>query len=158
MGFLMNVLAYDVHPDREAARECHFQYASDLETIWEKADIISLHVPLLPSTKHLINDQSLSKMKQGTILINTARGGLINTKALVKALHSGKIAHATLDVLEHEQNIEEDRALIDLPQVVTTPHIAFYADDSMQCMYDESFATIEHFLKGEKLTHKVEGL
>ncbi len=111
MGFLMNVLAYDPYPNEEMAEENHFSYA-DLETIWEKSDIVTLHCPLLPDTKHLINEESLSSMKDGVIIVNTSRGGIIKTEALVSALKSGKVSYAFLDVLEHENNIAKDKELI----------------------------------------------
>lgn len=156
LGFLMDVFAYDTNPDEDAARECHFTYVS-LEELWQKSDIITLHVPLLESTKHMVNRDSISKMKDGVVLINTARGGVIDTKALIEGIQSKKISHAALDVLEHEQNIREDQELIRLPQVVITPHTAFYADDSMKKVYSEVFVSIDQFLGEEKLKYKVTG-
>jgi D-lactate dehydrogenase len=157
LGFLMDVVAFDVNPNEEAARENHFSYVS-LENIWKKSDIITLHCPLLEETKHLINNKSIVKMKEGVVLINTARGGVIDTEALVDALQSGKISHALLDVLEHEKNIRENKELLDIPGVTVTPHIAFYADDSMKKMYEESFFSINRFIKKEKLVHRVYGV
>ncbi len=156
MGFLMNVLAYDPYPDKEAAEENHFSYV-DLETIWKEADIITLHCPLLPSTKHLINEKNLSVMKNGVIIVNTSRGGIIKTEALVSALKSKKVSHAFLDVLEHEDNIAKDKELIEIPNVITTPHIAFYADDSMQKMYESAFLSIDAHIKGEEIKNRVVG-
>ncbi|MCK5460926.1 2-hydroxyacid dehydrogenase [Candidatus Gracilibacteria bacterium] len=158
LGFLMDVIAFDKFPDLESARENHFQYVDNLDEIWEKSDIISLHVPLLPDTKHLICKDSITKMKDGVILINTARGGLIETKSLILAARSEKIKYVALDVLEHEKNIRKYRELIELPNVVITPHIAFYADDSMNKMFSEAFASIDRFLNGEKLEHEVFGV
>jgi D-lactate dehydrogenase len=157
LGFLMDVIAHDPYPDEDAARQNHFKYAG-LDQVWEKSDIISLHCPLLPETRHLISDNSLAKMKDGVVLINTSRGQVIETKALVRALKSGKVAHAFLDVLEHEKNISENEELVKLKGTVTTPHIAFYADDSMHKMYAESFAAIKRFLDGEELVHEVSGV
>ncbi|MBI5414627.1 phosphoglycerate dehydrogenase [Candidatus Peregrinibacteria bacterium] len=157
LGFLMNVIAYDPNPDESLARESHFEYVS-LEKIWRKSDIISFHVPLLKNTKHIVNAKTIKKMKDGVILVNTARGGIIDTKALLNGLISGKIAYAALDVLEHEQNIEKDQNLIHHPRVIITPHIAFYADDSMQKMYAEGIMSIHVFLGQGKLFHQVRGL
>lgn len=157
LGFLMDVLAYDPHPDKEAARENHFKYAK-LDTIWKKADIISLHCPLVPTTKHLLNNKSIAQMKDGVVIVNTSRGGVIETKALIKALKSGKVSNALLDVLEHEKNISQNRELLKLKGVIVTPHIAFYADDSMQKMYDEAFASIRRYLNKEKMVHRVIGV
>lgn len=156
LGFLMDVIAYDPFPDLDTARENHFSY-SDLETLYSKADIISLHCPLNKDTEHLIDKEAINKMKKGVILINTSRGGVINTTALIQGLKSGKISHALLDVLEHEKNIEENKELTEMPGVITTPHIAFYADDSMMKMYEEAFASINRFVNQEKLIHQVIG-
>ena len=156
MGFLMEVLAFDKYPDNEAALSSHFRYVDSLETIWKECDIISLHVPAFPETLHMINKNSISQMKKGVVIVNTARGKLINTTDLIDGILSEKISYAALDVLEHEKNIEKNKKLLSLPQVIVTPHIAFYADDSMRKMYDEALMTIDRFEKGEKLPHKVE--
>jgi D-lactate dehydrogenase len=156
LGFLMNVLAYDAYPQKEMAEENHFSYV-DLNTLWERADIITLHCPLLSETRHMINKESIAKMKDGVIIVNTSRGGIIETEALVAGIKSGKVAHAFLDVLEHENNIAKDEELIALPNVITTPHIAFYADDSMQRMYESAFLAIENYLKEEDVENKVIG-
>jgi len=158
LGFLMDVVAFDIDQDADAARENHFTYVDQIEEVFQKSDIISLHVPFLPTTEHLINKETIAKMRDGVILINTARGGIIETSALIRAMKSGKIAHAALDVLEHEKNIAENSELINLPNVVVTPHIAFYADDSMRKMYSESILSIERFIKKEELLHQVVGV
>ncbi|PJC01908.1 MAG: hydroxyacid dehydrogenase [Candidatus Komeilibacteria bacterium CG_4_9_14_0_8_um_filter_36_9] len=157
LGFLMDVIAYDPFPDKDAARENHFVY-SDLENIYSKADIISLHCPLNKETEHLINEDAIYKMRKGVVLVNTSRGGVVDTKALIQGLKSKKISHALLDVLEHEKNIKENKELTEIPGVIITPHIAFYADDSMKRMYEEAFASINSFIKGEKLIHQVIGI
>jgi D-lactate dehydrogenase len=157
LGFSMNVIAYSPHKDRKAARESKFKYVK-LDDIWKKSDIISLHCPLIPETEHLINAKTIKKMKKGVIIVNTSRGGIIETKALIKNLKSDKIAYALLDVLEHEKNIKQSKELIDIPNVIVTPHIAFYADDSMQKMYDEAFESINRFLKKKKLVHEIKGI
>lgn len=157
LGFLMDVVAFDAFPDKDIARENHFSYVS-LEKLWQKSDIISLHCPLTPKTKHLINKKAISKMKNGVILINTSRGGVVDTKALIAGLKNKKISHALLDVLEHEKNIKENKKLLNSPGVIITPHIAFYADDSMKKMYNESFASINRFIKNKKLIHQVLGI
>lgn len=156
-GFLMNVLAYDPCPNKKLAKENNFQYA-DLENLLKSSDIISLHCPLLPKTKHLINTKNIALMKDGVVIVNTSRGGVIDTKALVKALKKGKIANAFLDVLEHENNLKKSKELIDLPNVITTPHIAFYADDSMESMYQTTFKAIKAYLNKKELPNKVSGI
>lgn len=156
-GFLMNVFAYSPHPDKNIALKYHFSY-TDLKTVWKKSDIITLHCPLLDSTKHLINKKSISAMKNGVVIVNTSRGGVIDTEALTQGLKSKKISYALLDVLEHENNIKESKELLKLPNVIVTPHIAFYADDSMGKMYGEAFATINSFIQKKKIINQVQGL
>ncbi len=156
LGFLMNVLAYDAYPNEEIAEEMHFRY-TDLDEIWKMSDIISLHCPLLETTKHLVNDENIAKMKNGVIIVNTSRGGIIDTGALITAIKNKKVSHAFLDVLEHEENIATDRELINLPGVITTPHIAFYADDSMKKMYETAFLTIKEYFSLGKISNKVTG-
>jgi len=157
LGFLMDVIAYDPHPNKDMAQEYHFDYVDSIDEIWKRSDIITLHTPLFPSTKHMINEESINKMKDGVCLINTARGGLIDTKALVKYVKKGKFGGVALDVIEHEKNLKKDKELLHLPNVIITPHIAFYADDSMGCMYNEAVLSIERFINDEELVHQVIG-
>ena len=157
LGFLMNVIAYDPYPNEEKAMDYHFTYVDSLDDIWEKSDIITLHMPLFPETKHMINTETISKMKNGVVLINTARGGLINTPDLINGIKEGKFKEVALDVTEHEDNIKEDKELIHLPGVIITPHIAFYADDSVDKMYSEAINSMKRFMDDEKLIHQVHG-
>jgi D-lactate dehydrogenase len=157
LGFLMDVVAYDPFPDENVARENHFKYV-ELDEVWKNSDIISLHCPLLEETKHLVNQETIGKMKDEVIIINTSRGGVIKTSDLLEGLSSGKISYAVLDVLEHEKNIKNNKKLLEMPNVVITPHVAFYADDSMNKMYEDAFQSIERFLKKEKLIHQVLGV
>lgn len=155
MGFLMEVLAFDLRKDQDMALRNHFRFVDNINEIWEKSDIISLHVPLNKYTEHMINAKVIEAMKPGVILLNTSRGGIINTPDLVEGIKSGKVACAGLDVLEDEKNIEKYKELIDLPQVVTTPHIAYFADDSVQQMYQEAASSIQRFLEEKELLHEV---
>jgi D-lactate dehydrogenase len=148
LGFLMNVIAVDPSPNNKEAKKMNFKYVK-MNDLLKKSDIISLHCPLLESNKHLINKKSISKMKDGVIIVNTSRGGLINTKDLTLAIKRGKIYNAFLDVLEHEENIKKHKELINIPGVITTPHIAFYADDSMNKIYSSAFKSIDEYLKGK---------
>lgn len=157
LGFLMDVIASDPYPDEDAARECHFKYVSQDE-IWKKSDIITLHAPLLENTKHMVNKNSIKKMKKGVVLVNTARGGLIDTSEMIDGLKKGHIGSVALDVLEHEKNLERHNELLHMPNVTITPHIAFYADDTMKKMYSEAITTIQRFENGEKLPHQVIGV
>ena len=154
-GFLMNVIAYDVYPDKAKAKKSGFTYVKKLDEIWKNSDIISLHVPFCPETKHIVNAKSINKMKDGVIIINTARGGLIDGKALIKGIKSGKIEKAAVDVLEHEKNIKKDRKMLHTKNILVTPHIAFYADDSMELMFSEAISSIKQFMAGKKIAHEV---
>jgi len=154
-GFMMNVIAYDVCPDKSKAKKNNFKYVNKLDELWKKSDIITLHAPFCDETKHIINEKSIKKMKDGVIIVNTARGGLIDSKALVKNVKSGKIAQAAVDVLEHEDNIRKDKKMLHTKNILVTPHIAFYADDSMELMFSEAIISIKQFISGKKILHKV---
>ena len=120
-AFGMEVLAYDVIDIDEACKETGAKKA-DLDTIIEKADYITLHVPLIPQTKGMIGAKQLKMMKKTAFIINTARGGVIDEKALLDALNEGEIAGAGLDVFESEP--PTDWQLVKHPKIVATPHLA----------------------------------
>lgn len=120
-AFGMNVLAYDVINIDKACKEIGAKKA-DLNTIIEKADYITLHVPLIPQTKGMIGEKELKKMKQTAFIINTSRGGVVDEKALLDALNAGTIAGAGLDVFENEP--PTDWQLVKHPKVVATPHLS----------------------------------
>lgn len=149
LGFNMKVIAHSKTKRNDLAKKYNFKYVN-LSTIWKKSDIISLHCPLLAKTKHIINKNSLAKMKTGVIIVNTSRGALIKTKDLTKAIKNKKVANAFLDVIEHEDNIKRNKELIDLEPVIVTPHIAFYADDSAKKQYKLAIETIKVFLNKKK--------
>lgn len=109
--FGMEVLAYDIFKNEEAVRRIGYQYV-DLETLLKKADIITLHANLTKENYHLLNDKAFQKMKDGVVIINTARGGLINTQALIEYLKLGKIRAAAIDVLEEESEEKEEIKLL----------------------------------------------
>ncbi len=166
-GYSMKVLVFDVKPQENLAREYGFEYA-DLDTLYKQSDIISLHVPLIPPTKHMINKEAFEKMKDGVVLINTARGGVVDTSAMVEALDSGKLAGACIDVLEEEelltneksdvddvQEIEklrlalEGHILMDHPRVVMTFHNAFNTIEGRKRILDTTVDNVNGFIKGE---------
>ena len=153
-GFEMRILATDLCRTIELEERFGIAYVS-LDTLLRESDIITLHLPAGKETHHMINAAAFDTMKDGVILVNTARGALIDSAALLDALKSGKIAHALLDVLEHEQNFAENKELISHPHVVTTPHIAFYADDSMRNMYLDSLLSIEQWKNGREPDHVI---
>lgn len=155
-GFDMRILAFDVCRVLEL-EQAGVTYV-EMSQLLAESDVLSLHVPSLPSTKGMINRSTLAQMKDGVILVNTARGSLIEDTALLEALDAGKVRYALLDVLEHEANVQEDVRLVQHPHVVTTPHIAFYADDSVRTMYMDCFESIAQWRRGEKPTHVVESV
>ena len=153
-GFGMRILATDVCRTVELEDRYDVRYVP-FEELLTSSDIISLHIPATPETFHLIHDGTIAQMKKGVILLNTARGELIDSRALLRGLERGTIAHALLDVLKHETDTILNRELIQHPRVLVTPHIAFYADQSMQRMYQESFRSIHEFCAGRIPVHQV---
>lgn len=153
-GFDMHILATDLCRTLALEEEFGVRYVPFPELLRE-SDILTLHLPATDGTRHLLQRATFSQMKDGAILVNTARGALIDSGPLLEALGSGKIRYALLDVLEHEQNFEENRELVRHPNVVTTPHIAFYADDSMRSMFLDCFQSITEWLDGREPQHVV---
>ncbi|PIR48477.1 phosphoglycerate dehydrogenase [Candidatus Peregrinibacteria bacterium CG10_big_fil_rev_8_21_14_0_10_55_24] len=153
-GFGMKIIAVDRCRNIELEELLHVQYVL-LEEALARSDILSLHVPATEETQHMINAKTIQQMKNGVVIINTARGTLIDSSALLDALESGKVSYALLDVLEHEKETGKDAALIAHPNAITTPHIAFYADDSMRNMYDDCFESIEQWRDGKTPEHVV---
>ena len=154
-GFGMTILATDIQRTEELVEKLGVIYVP-LPELLSKSDIVTLHAPALPEIEHMIDAKAFAAMKRGAVLVNTARGSLIESKALLDALNSERLSYALLDVLEHEQNFEENKALIEHSKVVTTPHIAFYADDSMRTMYEDSFVSIRQWMEGRRPVHAVD--
>ncbi|OGX48985.1 MAG: hydroxyacid dehydrogenase [Omnitrophica WOR_2 bacterium RIFCSPLOWO2_12_FULL_63_16] len=165
-GFGMDVLAYDTRKDPFLSEVLDFRYVS-LAELLRRADIVSLHLPYAPMTHHLMNRQTFRLMKRGALLINTARGGLIDTHALVWALDEGALGGAGLDVLEGEELVKEERQLLEKEfskerlvtalknhillhreNVVITPHIAFDSREALQRILETTVSNIANFLQG----------
>ncbi len=127
-GWGMRVLAADPFVDPEKARALNVALV-DFQTLCRESDFISLHVPLLPETRHLVNEQSLSWMKPGVMLVNTARGPLIDLNALLGALDSSRVAAAGLDVFE-EEPLSSNSRYRSHPRVVVSDHVAWYSEES----------------------------
>ncbi len=164
-GFGMEVLAHDVKPDEAAAAEIGFEYV-ELSELLRRSDVVSLHVPGTKETKHLISHDEFDQMKDGAVLINTARGSVINVRALLTALSTGKIAAAGLDVLPEEPTIREeaellrsafskehdlesllaDHILLRLRNVLVTPHSAFNTREAVQRILTTTRENIEAFI------------
>lgn len=165
-GFEMNVIAFDSFKNFKLAKKLGFKYVS-LDYLLKNSDIISLHVPYSKATHHLIGTGAISKMKNGVIIVNTARGGVIETSALLQGLQSGKIAGAGLDVLEEECFIKEEKQILskhflnecDLKtvlqnhillkqdNVIITPHNAFNSWEALQRILDTTILNISSFLR-----------
>lgn len=127
-GFEMNVAYYDVKRNEALEKEIGATFYSTVDEVLKVSDVVSTHVPLLPSTQHLINTDRLKMMKKSAYLVNTSRGPVIDEQALVEALKNGTIRGAGLDVFESEPNLAKDLAT--LPNVVLTPHIASATEES----------------------------
>jgi len=160
-GFGMNVVAYERHPDIRKAKEIGFTCMT-LSEILRKSDIISIHVPSMKETHHLIGKKEFSQMKKGAILINTSRGNIVDTIALHKALKSGRLGGAGLDVIECEEILKgnpsmhevQDKKIIKLVKeiikmenVVYTPHIAYYTQEALDRISQTTITNIQAFLK-----------
>ncbi|MBO4527419.1 MAG: 2-hydroxyacid dehydrogenase [Victivallales bacterium] len=161
-GFGMNVLAYDAYPNTSSGLE----YVS-MERLLAEADVISLHCPLLPNTRHLINAETLTKVKHGVTIINTSRGGLIDSEALLAALREGTVGAAGLDVYEEESEwFYEDRSdvtlqnktlslLVSLPNVIVTSHQAFLTKEALANIAQTTLANLDAFFADEPLENEI---
>ncbi len=174
-AFEMKVLAYDVKPDENFAQTLGFEYTS-LERIFSESDVISFHVPLLPSTFHLFNRDVLPHLKRGVIIINTSRGEIIESEALIEGLEKGIISFACLDVIEGERDYLKFKKLVEKgkipqnldlkkislnyylfshPRVLVTPHNAFNTKESRERILKTTFTNIQDFLMGRKTKNLV---
>lgn len=173
-GFEMNVLAYDPFPNNEAADKIGFKYVP-LEALLAGSDIVTLHVPYNKDTHHLINKGNIGKFKHGTLLINTARGEVCDTEAILKGVEDKILGGVGLDVVEGERNIKEEagklftrltdpilhpdlakrladyRKLMRMPEVFITPHIAYYTIEAQREIVKTTVENISAFLKGEDM-------
>ncbi|MDE5545810.1 MAG: 2-hydroxyacid dehydrogenase, partial [Malacoplasma sp.] len=160
-GFDLRVLAYDVVKDEEFAKKYNVIY-TDLETIWSKSDIISLHCPLNDGTKYIINKDSISKMKNGVLLVNTGRGPLVNSLDLIEGIKSGKIGAAALDVYENESEyfyydhsnkvLKDDvlSRLLSFKNVIVSSHQAYFTYEALTSIATTTLQNIDSFLSGEQ--------
>jgi phosphoglycerate dehydrogenase-like enzyme len=124
-----------------------------LHALLAEADVVTLHLPLTPETRHLMNRENLARMKAGAYLVNTARGGLVDERALLEALQSGRLAGAALDVFE-EEPVRAGHPLAALPNVVLTPHIAAGTRDALATKMKTIFANVQRFYRGEPLRNR----
>ncbi|WP_462427369.1 2-hydroxyacid dehydrogenase [Fusobacterium varium] len=165
-GFGMKVIAYDPYPNYEKAKELGFEF-TDLDTLYKEADIISLNCPLTKETRYMINRNSMNKMKDGVMIVNTGRGMLIDTVDLIEALKDKKIGAAALDVYEEEADyffedysnmvIEDDilGRLLSFNNVLVTSHQAFFTKEAVEEITRVTMENIKRFQEGKPLDNEV---
>ncbi len=148
-GFLpARVLVYDPFVDEETIAENGAEKV-ELNLLLEEADYISIHAPLTPDTRHIINESALKTMKPTAVIVNTSRGAIIDTLALAKALEKGEIFAAGIDVFEKEP-LPVDHPLVSLPNVILTPHLAWYSKESTRDLQGGAAGEIQRVLSGQR--------
>ena len=167
-GFAMEVIAHDLVVDPELAESLGYRYVG-LDDLLTRSDVVTLHAPATPKTHHLLSEKAFESMKTGVVIINTARGSLIDPRALIQALRSGKVAGAGLDVLSGEPLIREeaelicsafceqrdlrdlvaDHVLLRMPNVLITPHSAFNTREAVGRIVETTVRNMQTFLKGK---------
>jgi D-lactate dehydrogenase len=164
-GFGCELLAFDP-AENPACREIGVRYVP-IDTLWKESDIITLHVPLTPQTHHIVNAGAIALMKQGVMLVNTSRGALIDTRAVIGALKSGRIGYLGLDVYEEEEQlffrdlsakvIQDDvfARLLTFPNVVVTAHQAFFTREALTAISDTTLNNISAFEEGRRSGHEL---
>jgi len=165
-GFGMDILAYDPYPDNDFAAEKNISYVP-LQKLYASSDIITLHCPLTPGNVHMINDESISQMKEGVMIINTGRGKLINTPALIKGLKNKKIGSAGLDVYEEETDyffedysssaIDDDilARLLTFPNVLITSHQGFLTREALTAIANTTLNNVKDFFEKRELPNEI---
>ena len=165
-GFGCHVIANDAHPNDALVSDLGVRYV-DMPTLYRESDVISLHVPLTERTYHLVDDAAIAAMKRGVMLINTSRGALVDTRALISALKDRQVGAAGLDVYEEEgplffrdlsmQLLQDDvlARLLTFPNVLVTSHQGFLTREALAAIADTTLASISAFDRGEPLAHQV---
>ncbi len=148
-GFGMHIIAYDPYVDDDLFSLLGVERRYDLEDMLQEADYISLHAPLTPETRNMINEDAIGFMKRRALVVNTARGHIIDEEALYRALKEGKIAGAGLDVLQQEPPAPEN-PLLTLENCIVTPHIAWYSEESLVRDMEEGMDEVARVLKGHR--------
>jgi D-lactate dehydrogenase len=169
-GFGMRVLAYDPFPDHEWAKRTGVEYTESLSVLLRNSDVVSLHTPLTPETKYIIRAETIELMRPGSILINVSRGALVDTKALIRALKSGRLAGVALDVYEEEDGLffedlsgevlhdDQLARLLTFPNVLITSHQAFLTREALTEIARTTVANIsalagqQRFVEGSVVT------
>lgn len=163
-GFGCKILAYDPYPNKEVEKYATYV---DLDTLLAQADAITLHAPGLAENYHMLDSAAFAKMKDGVVLVNAARGMLVDTEALVAAIESGKVGAAALDTIENEADLyyrdlsrdvlpNRDRSvLMAFPNVIVSPHMAFYTAEDVRAMIFNSASALLAFSRGEDTPFEV---
>jgi len=152
-GFGMNVIYSDVKKNEALEVLCKAQFLRSHDEVLSRADVVSIHVPLLPTTHHLINAEKLARMKKGALLINASRGAIIDEQALADALKAGVIRGAALDVFEFEPKINQE--LMNIPNVVMTPHAASATEETRTKMAEIVARNVIEVLEGRGILNQV---
>ena len=163
-GFGCSILAYDPYPNKEVEKYATYV---DLDTLLAQADAITLHAPGLAENYHMLDSAAFAKMKDGVVLVNAARGMLVDTEALVAAVESGKVGAAALDTIENEADLyyrdlsrdvlpNRDRSvLMAFPNVIVSPHMAFYTAEDVRAMIFNSASALLAFSREEDTPFEV---
>ena len=169
-GFMMKVIALDARPDKRLADALDFSYVESLDELLRASDIVTLHVPLIPATRHLINRENIFWMKKGAVLINTARGGVVETGAVLEAIDTGHLSGVGLDVFEGETLITEEKQILSdqydaeelrsilknlmlfrHENIIVTPHVAFNSAEAMERILVTTLQNIAAFEAGKPI-------
>ena len=160
LGFGCRVLGYDVAPNEEC-RGMGVEYVA-LDALWERADIVTLHAPLTPETRHLVDAAAIARMKPGVMIVNTGRGALVDTPAVIDGLKTGRIGYLGLDVYEEEEGlffqdlsshvIQDDvfARLLTFPNVVVTAHQAFFTREAVRAIAETTLGNVSAFEEGRR--------
>ena len=163
----MQVICYDAYPDQEWIKSIPNAEYVNLEQLFSNSNVISIHVPLLKETHHMINESAISNMKEDVVLVNTSRGEVVETSAITRGLKSGKIFGVALDVFEGEKEwIFKDmtgtgfknhpylKELSCMDNVIMSSHIAFYTDESVRQITEKTFQNFKTYVQNEDLDEK----
>lgn len=149
----MNIIYYQRNQLDTATEKQYQATYLPLNDLLQQADILSPHIPLTPSTHHLIGAKELALLKPSAFIINTARGSVFDEAALIEVLQQGKVAGAALDVFDKEPNIPA--ALLSMENVILTPHIGTASKEARSAMFDEAVQNLVEYFNGEEVTNRV---
>lgn len=149
-GFGSKVVVYDPYVQKNKVESQGFEYATTLEEVFSKCDVVTLHTPLTNETRKMVNRQLLSKAKKGIVIVNTARGELVDEDALVEAIEKGVVGAYAADVVEGEP-IGPDHRLLRYPNVIITPHVAAYTYEALAAMDEAVVEAIRNYIEGKPI-------